>query len=101
MLGPGFLEAVYQEAMELELTERDIPFQSQERLEIEYKGKKLSKEYIPDLICYQQIIIELKALDVLGGVEEAQLLNYLKATGFRLGLLVTSGVTENSNGSAS
>ena len=91
VLGPGFLEAVYQEAMELELTERDIPFQSQERLEIEYKGKKLSKEFIPDLICYQQIIVELKALDSLGGVEEAQLLNYLKATGFRLGLLVNFG----------
>lgn len=90
-LGPGFLEAVYQEALEMELRDRGIPFEAQKPLRVSYKGKLLNKEYFADLICYNQIIVELKALDRLSGNEEAQLLNYLKATGMRVGLLVNFG----------
>ena len=90
-LGFGFLEAVYQEAMELELTQRKIPFDAQMPLAILYKGQRLRKEYNADLICYGQIIVELKALERLSGREEAQLLNYLKATSYRVGLLINFG----------
>ncbi len=90
-LGPGFLEPVYQEAMEIELQSRNIPFESQKRLVISYKGHQLQKEDAPDLVCYGQIIVELKALDRLSGKEEAQLLNYLTATGLRVGLLINFG----------
>jgi GxxExxY protein len=90
-LGRGFLEPVYQEALEIELGKRGIPFQSQERLSIRYKGQALQKEYAPDLILFGQIIAELKVLDRLSGPEEAQLLNYLKATGMRVGLLFNFG----------
>jgi GxxExxY protein len=90
-LGPGFLEAVYQEALELELARRQLPFVPRQTLPVFYKGQRLKKEYEADLICYQQIIVELKALDRLSGREEAQLLNYLKATGLRVGLLINFG----------
>ena len=90
-LGPGFAEPVYQEAHEIELGRRNVPFEVQRPLVIHYKGQRLKKEYIADLICYGQIIVELKALDKLTGREEAQLLNYLKATGFHLGLLINFG----------
>lgn len=90
-LGPGFLEAVYQEALELELRERNIPFEAQKSLRIYYKGKVLNKEYFADLVCHGQIIVELKALDRLSGNEEAQVLNYLKATGLRVGVLINFG----------
>jgi GxxExxY protein len=92
-LGPGFLEPVYQEAMEIELQSRSVPFESQKRLVIHYKDHQLQKEYAADLVCYGQIIVELKALDRLSGKEEAQLLNYLKATGLRVGLLINFGST--------
>jgi GxxExxY protein len=90
-LGSGFLEAVYQEAMEMELASRGIAFVSQKPLTIRYKARPLLKEYVADLICHGQIIVELKALDQLSGKEEAQLLNYLKATGLRVGLLLNFG----------
>ncbi len=90
-LGPGFLEAVYQEALEIELASHDIPFESRKTLTITYKGRPLKKEYEADLVCYGQIIVELKALDRLSGKEEAQILNYLKATGLRVGLLINFG----------
>src|SRR5512136_423104 len=93
-LGPGFLEAVYQEALEIELTERGIPFLSQKELRVLYKGQPLKKTYISDLTCYEKIIIELKAIDRLTGKDTAQLLNYLKATGLRLGLLINFGSSE-------
>ena len=86
-LGSGFLEPVYQEAMAIELASSFIPFEAQKTLRITYKGQKLKKEYVPDFVCYQQIIVELKALAQLSGIEEAQALNYLKATGFRVALL--------------
>ena len=90
-LGPGFLEAVYQEAMEWELSERGIAFSAQEALKIYYKGKPLASTYIADLLCFGQIIVELKALNRLSGTEEAQVLNYLKATGLKVGLLINFG----------
>ncbi|MDE2779643.1 MAG: GxxExxY protein [Chloroflexota bacterium] len=90
-LGSGFLEAVYQEAMEAELRLRDIPFVAQHPIGIEYKGQALKNYYYADLLCYNTIIVELKALKSMSGVEEAQLLNYLKATGIKIGLLVNFG----------
>jgi len=90
-LGNGFLEAVYQEALALELNERAIPFQKEVRLEINYKGKTLEKYFVADFICYDAIIIELKALKDIQPVHEAQVLNYLKATNNKLGLLVNFG----------
>src|SRR5688572_17179259 len=79
-LGPGFLEGVYQEAFEIELTARKIPFVCQKPLQILYKGQALQKDYVADVICYDKVLVELKALDRLSGKEEAQVLNYLKAT---------------------
>lgn len=90
-LGIGFLEAIYQEAMTLELSARSISFKTEQRLQVNYKGQMLNKVYEADLICFGQIIVELKALERLTSREEAQLLNYLKATGFRVGLLINFG----------
>jgi GxxExxY protein len=90
-LGFGFLEAVYQEAMEIELKKRNIAYEAQVPLGISYKGQELKKAYIADFICYGQIIVELKALERLSGREEAQLLNYLKASAFRVGLVINFG----------
>ena len=90
-LGPGFLEGVYQEAMQFELSARSVPFEAEKPIRIGYKGQPLSQKYFADLICFDQIIVELKALSRLSGVEQAQVLNYLKATGFKVGLLINFG----------
>ena len=90
-LGPGFLETVYQEALEMELCDRGIPFEGQKSLRIQYKGKMLNKEYFADLVCYGQIVMELKALERLSGNDEGQILNYLKATGMKVGVLINFG----------
>jgi len=90
-LGRGFLEAVYHEALELELRLRQIPFQSNVPLSITYRGHVLQKRYEADMIAFNKIIIELKALDQLHDREIAQVLNYLKATGLRVGLLINFG----------
>jgi GxxExxY protein len=90
-LGNGFLEAVYQEALEIELTSRGIPFSSQKPIKIKYKDKTLTREYIPDLLCFDSIIVELKAIIKLGGNEDAQIINYLKATGLHAGLIINFG----------
>lgn len=90
-LGRGFLEPVYQESLEIELGLRKIPFASQERLRLFYKNVGLRKEYVPDFVCYGTIIVEIKALDKLTNTEIAQLINYLKATKLRLGLLINFG----------
>ena len=87
----GFLEAVYQEAIQIEMGRRHIPFGAQKNIRIRYKDQILQKEYVADFICYRKIIIELKALDELSGKEEAQILNYLKAAGLRVGLLINFG----------
>lgn len=91
VLGCGFLEAVYQEALEMELGERLIPFVRQVEIGIIYKGKELAKKYVPDLICFGQVIVEIKALKQLSSIEDAQLLNYLKATGKPVGVLLNFG----------
>ena len=90
-LGCGFLEAVYEEALTLEFQMRDIPFEQQKPLHIYYKGVQLQKHYIPDLLCFDKIIVELKALSELTSVNEAQLLNYLKASNLKVGLLINFG----------
>ncbi|PKN26167.1 MAG: GxxExxY protein [Deltaproteobacteria bacterium HGW-Deltaproteobacteria-21] len=90
-LGSGFLEAVYQEALEHELTSRGIPFKSQPVVQIKYKGQPLKKTYQPDLLCFEGVLVELKALSSLSGIEGAQLINYLKATGLKTGLLINFG----------
>ena len=82
VLGTGFLEPVYQEAMTIESGVRVLPFIAQPTLRIRYKEHTLKKEYVPDFIFYNQIIVEIKALNRLSGKEEAQILNYLKATGY-------------------
>lgn len=91
VLGHGFLEGVYQEAMEIELASRGIPFDPQVKLPVIYKGVPLETFYKPDFICFGCVIVELKALDAITGVEESQLLNYLKATGHERGLLLNFG----------
>ncbi len=91
ILGSGFLEAVYQEALAFEMTARAIPFQPQPRLQVEYKGKSLRACYIPDFICFEVIIIEIKALDRLTTKEVAQLLNTMKAASSPIGLLINFG----------
>jgi GxxExxY protein len=90
-LGPGFLETVYHAAIKIELANRKIPFESEKSLPIFYKGQQLDTGYRADLICYDQIVVELKALDRLTSKEEAQMLNYLKATGMRVGVLINFG----------
>ena len=91
VLGPGFLEAVYHEAMEIESSLRGLPFESLKKLKIRCKDRELAKAYEADMVFFEQIIVELKALDRLTAREEAQILNYLKATGLRVGLLINFG----------
>ena len=90
-MGCGFLEPVYQECLEKELKLRGIPSESQKELRLSYKGEVLNQIYKPDLICYGCIIVELKAVRAIDDVHRAQVFNYLKATGLRLGLLVNFG----------
>ena len=92
-LGNGFLEAVYQEALALEFKEKLIPFHKEKKLSIFYKKQKLTKYYLADFICFDDIIIEIKALSSLTSDHESQILNYLKATHLRVGLLVNFGTS--------
>lgn len=89
--GTGFLEPVYQQSLQIELARRHIPFEAQKPLDLFYKNVKLEKTYIPDLVCYGQIIVELKVLDRLTNIEVAQLMNYLKITKKHVGLLINFG----------
>ncbi|MFU8780020.1 MAG: GxxExxY protein [Kiritimatiellia bacterium] len=90
-MGCGFLEAVYQECMEKELTRQKVPFESQKELQLSFKGEPLKQTYKPDFICYGKIIVEIKAVKQLTADFRAQLVNYLKATKFQLGFLVNFG----------
>lgn len=90
-LGSGFLESVYQECLKLELNHKGIPFEFQKELSIVYKGNIISHYYKADIICYNSIILELKACKNIEPMHRAQLMNYLKATKLRLGLLVNFG----------
>jgi len=89
--GCGFLEPVYQECLEIELALQGIDFISQKSLTLEYKGRQLKHTYAPDFICYERIIIEIKAVSQLLDEHRAQLINYLNATDLKLGLLVNFG----------
>lgn len=90
-MGAGFLEAVYQECLEKEFRRRGIPFVSQVELKLNYKGETLEQTYKPDFICYDKIILELKAVKENHPEHRAQLFNYLRTTNMRLGLLVNFG----------
>jgi GxxExxY protein len=90
-LGYGFLVPIYQEAFEIELRRRGIPFKAHDELVVLYKGQELEKKYKPDVICFGQIVAELKASERLIGRDVAQLLNYMKATRIRVGLLINFG----------
>ncbi len=89
--GCGFLEAVFQECLELELSDRNIPFQAQPALRLESKGRLLKQTYHPDFLCYDRIILKIKAVSALADEHRAQVHNYLKATGCRIGLLAKFG----------
>lgn len=90
-MGCGFLEPVYQECLEKELMIRKLPFHPQMELNLRYKMEPLNQKYKPDFICYEKIILEIKALKALNDEHRAQVHNYLKATGYKLGLLVNFG----------
>ena len=89
--GSGFSEPVYQECLEMELADRMIPFEAQKEMPVYYKGRKIKKTYIADLVAHEKIIIELKALDQLTSREEAQVINYLKVSKLELGVLINFG----------
>ena len=90
-MGCGFLEAVYQACMEKEFAKSGIPFEAHKILQLRYKGEALSQVYKPDIICFGKIVVELKAVKELCNEHRVQVHNYLKATGYRLGLLVNFG----------
>lgn len=89
--GCGFLEDVYQECLEIEFGLKGIDYVAQYPLELEYKGHKLRKKYVPDFICFGKIIVEIKSVREVSDEHRAQVQNYLKATGYRLGLIVNFG----------
>ena len=90
-MGHGFLESVYQECMARELKDRGVPFSAQPELQLLYKGQPLEQRYKPDFICYGKIIIELKSVKDILAEHKAQVINYLKASGIKLGMLVNFG----------
>ncbi len=92
-LGCGFLEAVYQEALAIEFEERKIPFEEEKEIEIFYKDLRLDKKYRADFFCFNKIIVEVKALSGLAPEHESQLLNYLKATEEKVGVLLNFGTS--------
>ena len=90
-LGTGFLEPVYQQALAIELKQRSILFEQEKRFQIDYKGTILEKEYVADFVCFDQVIVEIKALNQLSPVDWSQVLNYLKVSRMRVGLLFNFG----------
>ena len=93
-LGPGFLEAVYQEALEIELQRQGIPYEREKELKIQYDGIELKQTYKADFVCFGKIIVELKAVSALDDAHRSQVYNYLHATGMKLGLLYNFGCPE-------
>ena len=93
-LGHGFLEAVYQEALAMEMTARGIPFEREVAVPVEYKGQRLPCSYRADFVCYGEVVLELKAVNRLTGADESQLINELKATGLHRGLLLNFGALD-------
>ena len=93
-LGHGFLEAVYQEALEMEFKKQGIPYEREKELKITYDGVELKATYKADFVCYGKIIVELKAVSYMDDSHRAQVYNYLHATGFKLGLLMNFGNTD-------
>ncbi len=91
VLGSGFLESVYQEALEVEFINRNVVYEREKEIKILYKGNELSKYFIADFLCCDEIIVELKAVKKIEDIHIAQILNYLKATGKKVGLLVNFG----------
>lgn len=89
--GSGYAEDIYQESLEIELADRGIPFEPQKPLQVRYKTRTLKKKFVADFVCFNQMIVEIKAIDQLTAREESQVLNYLKATGLRVGLLINFG----------
>ena len=87
VLGPGFLEKVYENALLIELRSKGLKAQNQAQIKVSYKGNMVG-EYIADILVEEKVVVEIKTVDILGKIHEAQLLNYLKATGIRVGLLV-------------
>jgi GxxExxY protein len=90
-MGCGFLEAVYQECLEMELHSRGVPFKRRVELSLSYKGNPLKRVYVPDIICFDKIVVELKAVKEIAPEHKAQLLNYLKATNLELGIIANFG----------
>ncbi|MDR1923398.1 MAG: GxxExxY protein [Planctomycetaceae bacterium] len=90
-IGCGFAEPVYQECLQREFKLRQIPYKAQKELRLHYKGELIEKTYRPDFICYDVVIVELKAITDIEHSHKAQVLNYLKMTGFKLGLLINFG----------
>ena len=91
VLGPGFYEAVYQEALELEFIKRNIPYEREKEIKVYYEGQELRQSYKADFVCYGHIIVELKAISKLDDSHSCQVYNYLKATGYKLGILYNFG----------
>ena len=90
-MGRGFLEAAYRQALRIEITDRSIPFAPEVDLDIYYKGRLLACKYRADFICFGNVIVEIKALGQITGVERAQVINYLKATGYKVALILNFG----------
>ncbi|MEM8495187.1 MAG: GxxExxY protein [Planctomycetota bacterium] len=90
-LGPGFLERAYQDALEIEFENRDIPMRREVSVPIRYKGRSLRSDYRADFICFDDLLIETKAQKALTDIDYAQVIHYLKATGFNIGLLLNFG----------
>lgn len=91
VMGHGFLEAVYQECLSMEFAGRNVPFTPKPHLQLSYKGSQLRQSYSPDFVCFDAIVVEIKALSGLSAEHRSQVLNYLKATGLRVGLLINFG----------
>jgi len=90
-MGNRFVEPVYQECLEIEFETQRIPFSPQHELQLRYRGRPLKRKYIPDVVCYEKIVVEIKAASALTDEHRAQVHNYLAATGYQLGLLINFG----------